>query len=257
MSVFAEYAGAVPGLMLAGCRGAGLLFVAPGVSSPLVPGVVRVLLGVMLGVVAFGSVETLGPSPSTLLELGVLSGFELVFGAALGLLALIPIAALQGVGLVSGQQIGLGFATLYDPNVGEEVDTTGRFMAALALGLFVILGVPEALFLAVREGMTRFPPGVMLDVGLMAEAIPALLDGAFEMLLRCSLPVLTIVLAQTILMGFLGRSVPQINILSVGFLVRIPIGLLVFVLVLPAIAGPWQSFAGDMLDTVRILAGAD
>ena len=46
--------------MLAGCRGAGLLFVAPGVSSPLVPGVVRVLLGVMLGVVAFGSVETLG-----------------------------------------------------------------------------------------------------------------------------------------------------------------------------------------------------
>ena len=97
----------------------------------------------------------------------------------------------------------------------------------------------------------------MLDVGLMAEAIPALLDGAFEMLLRCSLPVLTIVLAQTILMGFLGRSVPQINILSVGFLVRIPIGLLVFVLVLPAIAGPWQSFAGDMLDTVRVLAGAD
>ena len=54
MSAFAEYAGAVPGLMLAGCRGAGLLFVAPGVSSPLVPGVVRVLLGVMLGVVAFG-----------------------------------------------------------------------------------------------------------------------------------------------------------------------------------------------------------
>ena len=44
MSTFAEYAGAVPGLMLAGCRGAGLLFVAPGVSSPLVPGVVRVLL---------------------------------------------------------------------------------------------------------------------------------------------------------------------------------------------------------------------
>ena len=95
MSAFAEYAGAVPGLMLAGCRGAGLLFVAPGVSSPLVPGVVRVLLGVMLGVVAFGSVETLGPSPNTLLELGVLSGFELVYGAALGLLALIPIAALQ------------------------------------------------------------------------------------------------------------------------------------------------------------------
>ena len=55
MSAFAEYAGAVPGLMLAGCRGAGLLFVAPGVSSPLVPGVVRVLLGVMLGVVALSS----------------------------------------------------------------------------------------------------------------------------------------------------------------------------------------------------------
>ena len=47
MSAFAEYAGAVPGLMLAGCRGAGLLFVAPGVSSPLVPGVVRVLFGVI------------------------------------------------------------------------------------------------------------------------------------------------------------------------------------------------------------------
>ncbi|MAV55061.1 MAG: hypothetical protein CMJ28_03810 [Phycisphaerae bacterium] len=257
MSVFAEYAAAVPGLMLAGCRGAGLLFVAPGVSSPLVPGVVRVLLGLMLGVVAFGSLDQIGPSPQTLLELGVLSGFELVFGAALGLLALIPIAALQGVGLVSGQQIGLGFATLYDPNIGEEVDTTGRFMAALALGLFVLLGIPEALFLAVREGMMRFPPGVTLDMALMAEALPALIDGAFEVLLRCSLPVLTIVLAQTILMGFLGRSVPQINILSVGFLVRIPVGLLVFLLVLPAMAGPWQTFAGEMIGAVRLLAGAD
>ena len=91
-----------------------------GVSSPLVPGVVRVLLGVMLGVVAFGSVETLGPSPNTLLELGVLSGFELVYGAALGLLALIPIAALQGVGLVRGSRLAWGLPRCTTPTLAKR-----------------------------------------------------------------------------------------------------------------------------------------
>ena len=198
MSRFAEYA-AVPGLMLAGCRGAGLLFVAS-VSSPLVP----VWCGRCLsdvGVVALGRWRRRGRVQVRCWSLGRL-GFELV-GRGLGLLALILITALQGGFGVWSADCSLAVVR---PNVGEEVDTTAG-SCPLALGLFVVLGVPEALFLAVREGMTL--PGVMLDVGLMAEAIQPCLAAAFEMLLRCSLPVLTIVLAQTILMGFWVARFPK------------------------------------------------
>ena len=146
--------------MLAGCRGAGLLFVAPGFQS----------IGSGCGAGAVDDVGRggvwvgggAGTESKYVAGAGVLSGFELVFGAALGLLALIPIAALQG-GLVSGQQIGVCHVVRPQrwrrggPRVGSW---------PVGLGLFVVLGVPEALS-GVREGMTRFPPRVMLDVGLM------------------------------------------------------------------------------------------
>jgi flagellar biosynthesis protein FliR len=61
------------------------------------------------------------------------------------------------------------------------------------------------------------------------------LRGAFELGLRVAAPLLAIVCLETVVMGYLSKSVPQLNVLSIGFPVRIIVGLGVIVASLAAI----------------------
>ena len=61
------------------------------------------------------------------------------------------------------------------------------------------------------------------------------LSAAFELGLRVAMPLLAIVCLETVVMGYLSRSVPQLNIMSIGFPLRIVFGLAVIVASLAAI----------------------
>jgi flagellar biosynthesis protein FliR len=61
------------------------------------------------------------------------------------------------------------------------------------------------------------------------------LNGAFELGLRVAAPLLAIVCLETVVMGYLSKSVPQLNVMSIGFPVRIIIGLSVIIASLAAI----------------------
>ena len=128
---------------------------------------------------------------------------------------------------------------LYDPNVGEEVDTTGRFMAG-SLGLFVVLGVLK-LSSWRHEGMQGFL-GVRLDVGLMAETVQPLLDQRFRNVASVFVAGETLCWPND-LDGLSGWVVPNQHP-ECGLFGADPhwfVGLCLFFLR----SRPWQSFAGD------------
>ncbi|MFZ9915429.1 MAG: flagellar biosynthetic protein FliR, partial [Phycisphaerales bacterium] len=61
------------------------------------------------------------------------------------------------------------------------------------------------------------------------------ISAAFELGLRVAAPLLAIVCLESVVMGYLSRSVPQLNVMSIGFPLRIVAGLAVIIASLAAI----------------------
>lgn len=234
---------AVPATMVV-ARVSGIAIHGPVLSSPAIPMRIKALLVASLGLAVYPSVAASVALPSGT-PLGAalpLVAAELAIGAFVGFLASLPLLAAQFGGLAMGQQIGLGFARFYNPAIGEDSDALEQILYFLALAVFLALGGIESTFSAVVLGFDSLPAGavgaMLLGEGAGTPPLAVFLGGltaAFELGLRVAAPLLAIVCLETVVMGYLSKSVPALNVLSIGFPVRIVAGLAVVIASLAAI----------------------
>lgn len=232
----------VPGAMVV-ARVAGLAVQGPLLSTPSIPMRIKSLLVLTLGVAIYPSVAAKAslPGEATLAAAAVLVTLEFSIGVFIGFLASMPLLAAQFGGLMMGQQIGLGFARFYNPAIGEDSDALEQILFFLALSTFLALGGLESMFAAVSHSFVSVPagavPGLLAGTGETSPLAIALgaLGAAFELGLRVAAPLLAIVCLETVVMGYLSRSVPQLNVMSIGFPLRIVAGTVVIIASLVAI----------------------
>jgi flagellar biosynthetic protein FliR len=87
------------------------------------------------------------------------------------------------------------------------------------------------------------------------DLLTGLLTSAYGLGLRLAAPVLLALLVSTLVMGFLSRTIPQLNILSVGFGVRAMIALAMAGLAVAALESPFTDSLQEALSGVRLLFG--
>ncbi|MBG80498.1 MAG: flagellar biosynthetic protein FliR [Phycisphaerales bacterium] len=222
----------IPGLLLVIFRIGGLMVFAPVLSSRAVPVKVRILLAFVIGFAVYPVLLTLGAVPTvaggfTLFSLLPAVSIEIFVGVAIGLLATLPLTAMRIGGQLAGQQMGLGFATFYDPNVEDDADLVGQLYFFIALTIFLAMSGLDIMLESLLNTFSNVPLGALA----MSESILALMLGlllsAFELALRVAAPVLAILFLQSIALGYVSRTVPQLNILSLGFPLRLLLGFLV------------------------------
>lgn len=252
-------------------RLSGLLLFAPALSSPLIPARVRALLVGMFALALYPTIPVSQQVPIDLdwMSLGIAVVGETLIGLVIGLLAALPMYAVQLGGLVMGQQMGLGLANVYNPALDIEGDVVGQFLLYLALAIFLQIGGLDAAFLAVAKTFANVPIGAILLAPLPVVPDPSLLGttadiaaagqvaapsafssisfsaldllsgviaSGFELALRISAPVLCIILLETIATAFIMKTMPQLNIMSIGFATKVVLALLGLVLAFRAIA---------------------
>jgi flagellar biosynthesis protein FliR len=84
--------------------------------------------------------------------------------------------------------------------------------------------------MALLHTFERIPSGGMILDGEIVSLITGLMISALELGLRVAAPLLCIVFLETVALGFLSKTVPQLNILSLGFPMRILVGLTIVAL---------------------------
>lgn len=225
-----------PLLVLAAARLGGLVVFGPVIGARVIPVRLRVGIVVILAV-AVAPVLVGGGTPApTWSALPVAVVLEFALGMLLGFLAALPLVAAQMGGLLAGQQMGFGFAGLYGgPTEQGETDVLGKFLFLVTIVGFLVIGGHEALVLSAMHSFDYVPPGAILAGTGIASVLAGALLAAFDLALRVAAPVLAIGLAQSLAVGFVARTVPQMNILSLGFPIRLLAGALAVVLVLPVL----------------------
>lgn len=253
----------VPAAMVV-ARVSGLAMQGPLLSSSSIPVRIKAMLVVALGLAIYPAVAAHAELPAAV-SLGMafpLIVIEFGIGAFIGFMASMPLLAAQFGGLSMGQQIGLGFARFYNPAIGEESDALEQIMFFLALAIFLSLGGLESMVSAVAGSFTSLPasavPSLILGKGDVAPlaVFTGALSAAFELGLRVAMPLLAIVCLETVVMGYLSKSVPQLNIMSIGFPLRIIAGLAIIIASLAAIDEALVDGTTGALETLLIASGA-
>lgn len=221
----------LPGFVLVLTRLTGLFIFAPLLSSPTIPRQVRVLLAASFAVAVYPAVAGgMGlPARLDLYDLVPLMAGELLIGLSIGVLASIPLFTAQLAGVVMGQQMGLGLASVYNPAVDFEGDTLGQVLFFVALASYLIAGGLEIVFGTLIATFGSVPIGGFTAGQAPLDVLLGITTSGFALALRVAMPVMVILLLESVALGFIMKTVPSINIMNVGFPIRILLGLFMVV----------------------------
>lgn len=199
-------------------RVSGLVMTAPIFGSTDVPVQIRALLAFSISILVLPSQwDTPIAAPETNLHYVIILGCELIIGLVLGLGIVILFSGIQLAGQLIGRMGGVMLADVFDPSAGESVPLFSRFLFLTSLAVFLLIGGHRAVMDALLETFTVLPPGsgsVPVHVG---ETFVILATQSFSLGIRAAAPLVTALLLSTLVMGLISRTLPQLNILAVGF----------------------------------------
>jgi flagellar biosynthesis protein FliR len=181
---------------------------------------------------------------------------QILLGAAMGFVLRMVFAALELAGEVIGGLMGLGFASLIDPQNGVQVPVVSQFYILLATLMFLALQGHLMWIEVLAESFRMVPVGTAGLTPDGAAALVGFIATIFGWALRLALPVVAALLVVNVAFGVLARTSPQLNVFSVGFPAALLIGLALLLITLPSVLLKVGPITSDGLELVgRILAG--
>jgi flagellar biosynthetic protein FliR len=221
----------VPTAMLVIFRIGGLMIYGPVFGSSVVPARVRVFLAFIIGLATYPLLSAQHAVnldlQSNLWLLVPMIAVELMIGMIIGFMASVPLLAMETGGLIMGQQMGLGFARFYNPAIDDEADILGQILFFMAIAIFLMIGGLEWMVAAVLHSFERIELGAFRPDTNLLELAGGLVLSSLELAMRVALPLLALIFLETVAMGFLAKTVPQLNVLSLGFPIRLMLGMLI------------------------------
>lgn len=227
--------GRVEAFVLLFVRVTTLLAVAPVFGDRVVPLKVRLLAGLALALALLPLVPPLPAArEATAAGLALLVGREVLLGLVLGLVASVALFGVLAAGQLIGLQMGFGIANVIDPSSESQVAVTAEFQHLLFLLVFLALDGHHVVLRALGATLERIPLGSFSLDGRALEAVARGSAEVFAVALRVGAPVVGFLFVTTLALGIVARTIPQLNVLVVGFPLQIAGGLVVLLLALPS-----------------------
>ena len=232
-------------------RLSGFLMIAPLFGQALVPGRVKIVFAIFMTLV----LAPLAP-PAPFIDPFSAMGFltvaqQLLIGVALGFVVQIVFDALLVAGQVIANTMGLGFATLVDPNRGQSTVVVSQFFLVLGLLLFLALDGHLVLLGALADSFRWLPPG---PEGLGAPAFATVVAWGGKMFSSAAviaLPAVVGLLLVNLALGVVSRAAPQLNLFAVGFPASMLLGFAMLMLSLPTLHSSLERLFLDALGAAR------
>jgi len=211
-------------------RVAALFMVMPILGTALVPKRIRILLSLGVSLIVFSSLS--GSITSTnltfsFLELVLLITQQIIIGISIGLTIHIVFQAFVIAGQISAMQMGLGFASMMDPQNGVSVPAVGQLYLMIVTLLYLSMNGHLYAIQIVMESFDIFPLYDFNLSGLPVDKLIKLSGWLFLGAMKISLPAIAALLIVNLSIGIMTKAAPQLNIFSIGFPVTMILGLII------------------------------
>jgi flagellar biosynthetic protein FliR len=198
-----------------------------------VPLSVRIGLSVLLTVLVAPTLQM--PSnidPASLQGLLILLE-QVLAGVVMGFTMRIIFTAVEMAGEVAGLQMGLGFASFYDPQNASFQPVLAQFLGVIVSLAFLAMDGHLLVLAALSDSFQSFPISTTMPAALGLHTLVSWAGSLFADALQISLPLLAALMMTNLALGILTRSAPQLNLFAVGFPITLGMGFLVLALSMP------------------------
>ncbi|MCP4296018.1 MAG: flagellar type III secretion system protein FliR [Proteobacteria bacterium] len=240
-------------------RVSGIFVTAPIISSDSVPRSIRIYFIIICSLITYNLV----PQNLTLESLSTPAYFligikELMVGLLLGVIPKILFAAIDFAGTVVGFQMGFSIANVVDPQTDSQVSIIAAFEGMLATFLFIIMDGHHIFFEALAVSYDKVPLGAFMFSSGKIEFISRLMSDLFIIGMQLGAPLIVALLFVNVILGFMARSIPQLNVFVVGFPLTIGVGLILLYFGIPylitAFSGLINKMGPQIMDLLQLMA---
>lgn len=250
----AEITGALGSYLWPFFRIAAMVMVAPIFSSNFVSARARLLLALAVSIVVIPNTPAAMPEVEPMSATGMLIiAQQILIGACMGFMLQLLFNAFIVAGQIIAMQMGLGFASMVDPQNGVMVPVISQLYLVMVTLIFVTIDGHLVLIHVMYESFSTMPVG---PDGLSAtdfRDVAAQASWMYAAGVIIALPAIGSLMMVNLAFGILSRAAPQISPFSIGFPMTIILGFVIIMVTLPLVGEHIIDMSDTMMQTARLL----
>lgn len=239
-------------------RTAGIFTLTPIFGAHQVPAHVRLAVALALTIVFLPMAAPVESLPVEVLPLAIMVVREALVGLSIGFVISMVFSAIEMAGHIVDLNAGFAFASLVDPTSGVNTALAGRLHNMLAGLLFFVTNSHHLMIKGLADSFTVAPVGTLSVNPNVAGGMTELFTALFLVAIRIAVPVMAAVFLADLALAIAARVVPQMNVLIVGFPLKLGVGMIAMIFAMPIVAATSQGLFGDMYrqmgSLVRLMA---
>ena len=179
---------------------------------------------------------------------GLLCLREVLIGLFLAFILQAVLLAVRVAGEIVGHEMAFNMASVVDPATGVRTPLITQFYEAIFfLGLLAVNG-HHWMLRALGSSFSRAPIGHLEFNQGAVPMLQELFGQMFKAGITFAAPVLVLLVLVSVLIGLMARVVPQVNVLEIGFTMRITVALVTMTLLAPLLAPAMDVLFNHLMD---------
>lgn len=177
--------------------------------------------------------------------------FEFFIGLIFGFVSLLILNSIYIAGVMIDRNIGFSIVSVMSPQDEAEIPITANFFYIIALLVFLTTDLHHTLIKAVLYSFEKIPLGYENINLLFIDKVVEIIKISFVLGFKMAAPIVITIFITNILLGILSRAMPQMNVFMVGMPLKVFIGLITILIVLPLYWGIFKNIFAIMFDYIR------
>lgn len=186
----------------------------------------------------------------TLMFLALAVTSELLIGFIAGLFLSIVFAMLQLAGMQISFVMGFTMANVIDPQTSTSIPLMSQFLSLIGLMIILAFNGHHQMLLFISDSLQLLPLGTFYPQTNIVTYLAQAITGMFVYGFILSFPVLAFSLLLDVVFGMLMKTMPQFNLLVVGFPIKITVS---FVVLVATLASMMVIFKKEFLEVIKHL----
>ena len=171
---------------------------------------------------------------------------EILLGLILGMCIQFLFAGMQTGGQLLAYQMGFTMMNIADPLTGQQEPVTSHLLYMVALLTFMTLNGHLLMLRALSDSFALIPPGGLVVSDVLTRQVFSLSAGMFVIAVKIAAPVMGALFLTELALALMGRAAPQMNIMVLGFPLKIGIGMFFLGILFMVMADRIRAFIVEM-----------